>query len=58
MTVNSKSIEYWITHRCFRCGRRAINPKVAKHELKLIELGNSYICEKCYNYLYSKGESK
>jgi hypothetical protein len=49
-------IEYWSKHKCFRCNRRAINPKVAKNQLKLREFCNGYICEKCYVELFVGGD--
>ncbi len=48
-------IDYWSKHRCVRCQKHALNPTMAKKELKLREFCNTYICEKCYNDLFVGG---
>lgn len=39
---------HWVKYRCWRCGVHSADNR----KTRMIELGNGYICEKCYKELF------
>lgn len=51
MTVVSKDfMKRWEKYRCWRCGIHSVDNR----KTPMRELGNGYICEKCYKELFGK----
>ena len=39
---------YWKTHKCWRCNTHSVDQK----QLKMLSLGNGFICINCYKELF------
>ena len=49
MDKNDKRlIDHWIKYKCWRCGVHSMDNR----RLRMVTIGNGYVCEKCYKELF------
>ena len=48
--ISKEKLQYWIDHRCWKCGRHS----QAQKYLQMVPKCGGYLCVRCYYELFDK----